>query len=163
MRLLSVWICSRFGKIKGPLEPYELGFRVWLNDLDVFGHMNNGRYQSVMDLGRMDLIYRSGLGKAADKNKWLPLVAAVNMTYKKSLNLGQGYRLITRIVAWDAKWFYVDQRFEIKGQLIARGLVKGLFRGPEGNVVPQVAVDSIQPGLTSPEIPDDFKAFLSSK
>ncbi len=36
-------------------------FRVLPTDLDVLGHMNNGVYLSIMDLGRMDLLQRSGI------------------------------------------------------------------------------------------------------
>ena len=30
--------------------------RVWPNDLDTNAHMNNGRYLTLMDLGRFDLM-----------------------------------------------------------------------------------------------------------
>ena len=29
-------------------------FRVWPTDLDIFNHMNNGKYGALMDLGRLD-------------------------------------------------------------------------------------------------------------
>ena len=53
--------------LRPPLEPLGtsvLGFLVWPNDLDVNVHMNNGRFLSIMDLGRFDLSFRTDLGRA---------------------------------------------------------------------------------------------------
>jgi len=59
-RTFLVWL-----RRNGPrLDPHEVGrltFRVLPTDLDVLGHMNNGVYLSIMDLGRMDLLQRSGV------------------------------------------------------------------------------------------------------
>jgi hypothetical protein len=42
--------------------------------------------------------------------------------------------LVTRLVAWDEKWCFLEQRFERGGTVHAVGRVKALFRGREGNV-----------------------------
>ena len=39
----------------------QLATRVWLNDIDINLHMNNGRYMTVCDLNRVDLFIRTGL------------------------------------------------------------------------------------------------------
>ena len=36
-------------------------FRVWLHDLDAFGHMNNGRYLQIMDVARTHWMVRTGV------------------------------------------------------------------------------------------------------
>ena len=43
-------------------------FRVWPHDLDTSLHMNNGRYWTLMDLGRADLMIRSGLWPSILRN-----------------------------------------------------------------------------------------------
>lgn len=59
-RLAWLSIRSRFGPRIQPTEVARTGFRVWPTDLDVLMHMNNGVYLSIMDLGRIDLMARSG-------------------------------------------------------------------------------------------------------
>jgi hypothetical protein len=46
----------------------------------------------------------------------------------------------------------MEQVFRGPRGLATHALVKQLFRGPEGNLVPQTVVDRIQPGLPSPPL-----------
>ena len=125
-------------RFRSPLEPLGtsiLAFRVWPNDLDVNVHMNNGRFLSVMDLGRFDLTFRTRLGRAMLRNRWMPLVGGVTIRYRRSLDPFERYELHTRLVGWDAKWVFLEQRFlKQGGALAAEGVVKALFRGKDGNV-----------------------------
>jgi hypothetical protein len=53
-------------KARGPvsvLGPCLTPFRCWFTDLDILRHMNNGKYFSIMDLARVDLMIRAGLYK----------------------------------------------------------------------------------------------------
>ena len=125
-------------KLRPPLDPLGtsiLVFRVWPNDLDVNVHMNNGRFLSVMDLGRFDLSFRTRLGRVMLRNRWRALVGGVTIRYRRSLDPFEAYELHTRILGWDAKWFFLEQRFlKQNGDLAAEGVVRALFRGREGNV-----------------------------
>ncbi|MGL4397002.1 MAG: acyl-CoA thioesterase, partial [Hyphomicrobium sp.] len=58
-------------------------FRVWPNDLDLMRHMNNGRYLTLMDLGRTDLMLCSGLWRVALANKWTPIASAVVIRFRR--------------------------------------------------------------------------------
>ena len=61
LRLIWVVIAALSGRrVRLPQDPSRLMFRVWFHDLDPFRHMNNGRYLTIMDLGRTDLMLRSG-------------------------------------------------------------------------------------------------------
>ncbi len=139
-----------------PLEPLGtsvLVFRVWPNDLDVNIHMNNGRFLSVMDLGRFDLTFRTQLGRAMLRNRWMPLVGGVTIRYRRSLDPFERYELRTRLLGWDAKWFFLEQRFlKQGGELAAEGVVRALFRSKEGNVpvaevLRQMGYEGPQPDL----------------
>ena len=44
-------------------EPVELTPRVLPNNLDINGHMNNGRYLTIVDLALFTLFIRSGFAK----------------------------------------------------------------------------------------------------
>ena len=61
LRLAWLMVTARFRPRCDMLGPCRTRFRVWLTDLDVLGHVNNGVYLSLMDLGRVDLLLRSGV------------------------------------------------------------------------------------------------------
>ncbi len=133
IRVLYVFITSFFKpKIVDVLSPSLLKLCVLPNDLDFNLHMNNGRYLTVMDLGRLDLILRSGLFKIMVQQKSVPILASAKIRYRLSLDPFQTYILQTQILGWDEKWFYIEQRFlmgsgQKQGEVAAIGLVKGCF------------------------------------
>ena len=128
-----------------------LTFRVWPNDLDINLHMNNGRYLTIMDLGRADLMIRCGLGKVILKRRWMPVLGAVTIQYRRSLSPFQGFRLRTRILCWDEKWVFLEHRVKsLDGQVAAVAIAKGLLRSPAGLVDPRrhAARPRPEPALT---------------
>ncbi len=136
-RTLWKGLTLRFRPPLGHPAVSVLRFRVWPNDLDVNIHMNNGRFLSVMDLGRFDLTFRTGLGRAMLRARWKPLVGGVTIRYRRSLDPFERFELHTRILGWDEKWFFLEQRFlKEGGDLAAEGIVRALFRGRDGNVTP---------------------------
>jgi len=153
LRCLLVWLSTFVRKRLKILEPSVLSLTVLPNDLDIYGHMNNGRYLTVMDLGRFDFILRSGLGRLAREKAWNPLVASAVIRYRRPLFLFQNYRLVTRVTGWDTRWIYIEQRFERDGHLLAVGLIKGLFYGKSGRVSTHEVLNVLSPGICSPDIP----------
>ena len=128
LRLIKVVTAGCFGKRLAPNETSVLRFRVWPNDLDTNIHMNNGRYLTMMDLGRFDLTIRMGLGKLVWKNKWMPVLSSSNIRYRRSLLPFAKYELHSRLLGWDEKWFYMEQKFIHKGDVYAIALAKGAFK-----------------------------------
>lgn len=110
-------------------------FRVVPTDLDVLGHMNNGVYFSIMDLGRMDLMIRAGLWKTLRDKGWYPVMASETATFRKSLQPWQRYELESRIVGYDAKAVYVQQRFVVNGEIYADAMTRGRFLKKSGGTV----------------------------
>lgn len=111
-----------------PLDEARMSLRVTPVDCDIYAHMNNGRYLTVMDFGRWNHVQRSGLLGLFLKNDWWPVLGAAQIEYRRELRLFQRYELSTRIAAWDGKWFWFDQRFEVGGHLHARAVVRGVIR-----------------------------------
>ena len=135
-RLLCLLLTTRWRGRLGPLDESVLKLRVWPVDLDVNLHMNNGRYLSVMDLGRVDVILRTGLLLPLLRRRWAPLAGSATLRFRRSLGPFSRYELRSRILGWDDKWFFFDQRFVRDGQLMAHGLAKALLRSRSGNVAP---------------------------
>ena len=86
LRLLIIFIASYFKpKIADILATSVLRLRVWPNDLDLNVHMNNGRYLTIMDLGRLDLVLRTGLLKVMIRRGCLPVLSAASIRYRLPL------------------------------------------------------------------------------
>jgi acyl-CoA thioesterase FadM len=138
----------------GVLDEDTLAMRVWPNDIDINLHLNNARYLNVMDFGRMHLLARTQILNHVIRSRWTPLVGAVWMTYRRSLPLFSRFTLASRLVCWDERWFYIEQTFIGSEGLAAVGWVKGLLRGPGGNLDPQKVIETVSPGAVSPPIPE---------
>ncbi len=137
-------------------------FRVLPNDLDLNMHMNNGRYLTVMDLGRIEFITRNGLLKLVRIHKWMAVAGGVSIEYLRPLKLWQRYTITTQCVFWDEKWFYLAQKFVSNDKVIAIALVKALFRGKDGSVLPIRILNLLGHNETlKPEIPEEFKHLMT--
>ena len=141
----------------GVLDEDRIQMRVWPNDIDFNFHLNNSRYLSCMDYGRIHMMAANGILAHALKGHWMPLVGSVDVTYRRSLDLFAAFELRTRTLCWDDKWFYMEQRFQSKAGLAAVAWVKGLFRSEQGNIPPQAIVDLVAPGFVSPPVSEDLE------
>jgi acyl-CoA thioesterase FadM len=147
-----------------PLDESTVRLRVWPNDLDFNVHLNNGRYLSLMDLGRLDLLERTGLFRVALKRGWAPMIGAATIRFRRSLAPFERFTLRSRLISWDEKWLYIEQRFErTNGELAAIGFVRGLMRGKEGNVPTAQLFDIIGFTGPSPAMPDGVRQWIEAE
>lgn len=117
LRIILLLIMAPFrARLVPPLDVSRLKFHVWPNDLDTNLHMNNGRYLTIMDLGRFDLTLRMGFVGAARRNKWIPILSAAKVRFRRELRLFQPYWLETRIVWWSGSQFVIEHRIIITGK-----------------------------------------------
>lgn len=137
IRLLKTFLVSYWQGRARLADVLELHFRVWPNDLDFNLHMNNGRYLTLMDLGRMQFILRTGLMGFVVRERWMPMVGAAHFRFRRSLAPFQKFTLESRLLSWDEKWVYFEQRFVSRGELVGIGHVKGLIRDRNGNIPTQ--------------------------
>ena len=159
IRVLIVMIRALFGrKITSVFETSVVPLRVLPNDLDFNMHMNNGRYLTIMDLGRFDLTLRAGMIQIMLKQKSVPILGAAQIRYRLPLLPFQRYDLHTRIVSWDDRWAFIEQKFIIAdkgakhGAVAAIAIVKGSFYDqknkrmiPTGDVLKAAGMDASSP------------------
>lgn len=152
-RLIYI-VLAAYGRSRlPPLEASRIGLRVWLNDLDIFKHVNNGRYLTLMDLGRVDLLVRTGLVAAMRRRGWTAVVAAATVNYKRPLKFWQRFEMVTRIVGWDEKSVYMQQEIIANGKLIASSMVRMMMRDVSGTVpAAEIMAEAGHP-LSSPSLP----------
>lgn len=134
-------------------------FRVWPNDLDVFRHMNNARYLALLDLGRTDLMARSGFDRTIAERGWYPVVGAQTITYKRSLKLWQRFVVTTRVLGFDERAVYMEQEFRRGGELYARAVVQARFLRRAGGTV-QTA-DVLEAAGGAPEGRENLPAWVA--
>lgn len=126
-RLIWIVLAAFRKPATGVFDETRICLRVLPNDLDTNIHMNNGRYLTIMDLGRVDLTIRSGLWRVMRANRWYPVVGSARMVFCRPLDPFQAYELTTRVAGWDGKWVYMEQRFVVGEMVHARGVLKALF------------------------------------
>lgn len=116
-------------------------FRVWPTDLDILRHMNNGKYLSIMDIGRFDLMQRNGIWDLFRREDWYPVVVGQTISYRKSLNPWKKFTIESRIIGFDEQATYMEQRFvrpsaSGEPEVYARAWVRARILRRSGGVVP---------------------------
>lgn len=135
--------------------PCVTPFRVWPNDIDVFMHMNNGVYLTIMDLARTDLMIRSGVLKKVFKRRWYGVVAGETIRFKRSLKPFQRYDITTEVVCWDHWSFYIVQTFSSDDTFMAKAVVDIRFLAKSGEKIPTSELTKMmEVQQPSPPMPD---------
>ena len=171
LRLLWLLITSPFRpRLALPDERSLLDFRVWPHDLDTSLHMNNGRYWSLMDLGRTDLMLRTGLWRAVLRHRWVPVVNAGAIRFRRELRLFRPIRLETTILGWSDQWLVIRHRILATGRdgaeiVAAVALVRAALydRGQRAFVPPERLLAEIGVTAQSPALTPDVEAFLTAE
>ncbi len=136
--LLTIWRAKTLLRRRGPIAPHSVG-RVRLTtlptDIDLLMHMNNGRYASLFDLGRFDLLIRTGIWDAMNARDWYAVVASESVTFRKSLELWQRFTVESRILGHDDKAVYQIHRAVVGGEVYAEMIVRARFLRKSGGVV----------------------------
>jgi acyl-CoA thioesterase FadM len=159
-RLIRIVIAALLRPRLGLTDTSEVRLRVWPNDLDFNLHMNNGRYFTVMDLGRIDLMIRTGVAGWMWRQKWTPVVGSETMRFKRALKPFQSFRLKTRVLCWDERWVFLEQRFEtLAGELVALGIVKAVLTAERRTMRPKEALKIMGMLRRSPPMPPAVKAW----
>ena len=135
LRLLLLLVTVSFRPRSAPLGPTRKRFIVWPPDLDVLFHVNNGVYLSMLDVARVDLMLRSGVGARLRKHGIYPVVAAETIRFRRSLKLFQAFEVETTVIGWDEKALLIQHHFLRRGELVADAVVRARFLKRQGGTV----------------------------
>jgi acyl-CoA thioesterase FadM len=161
-RLLRLLLFSRFQTKIDYLAKCRTGFIVWPTDLDLLWHMNNGKYFSLMDLGRINLLIRSGLVKVMRDNGFYPVLSGETIRFKKSLQPFTAFTIQTQIMGWDEKNFFIEHFFIRNEEIYAHALVKArMLHKTRGKVSPVECLKAAGTDTVSPPLPDYFKSWIA--
>lgn len=127
-------------KLEHPFIESTIPMRVWLTDIDTFMEMNNGRFLTLMDIGRLEIGSRLGLLSVLKQNKWGLMVGAVSTRFRRRFRPLEKFTLHTKMLYFDERWFYFHQWFTGKdGTARASFLVRTAVISKNG-LVPTEAV-----------------------
>lgn len=131
-RLLLMLIRARRRPALGIFGAASLPMRALPTDIDIAGHVNNGVYFSMFDLGRFDLMVRAGAWGTMRRLRWTPVVQAETITFRKSIVLGTRFSVETRIAGMDERSIYFEQRMVAGGEIHAEAFIAARLLGPDG-------------------------------
>lgn len=156
----TLWVLAR-ARRRPPLSIWDsasLPMRALPTDVDIAGHVNNGQYFGLFDLGRFDLMARSGVMRAVRRRGWLPVVQAEQIAFRRSVTLGTAFTLETRVIGLDERAVWFEQRVVVAGDVAVRGYVCTRLRGRDGTPVGNdevraLAVELGHDPAAEPELP----------
>ncbi|MDR3428854.1 MULTISPECIES: acyl-CoA thioesterase [Silvimonas] len=163
-RLIWQMLFARFRPVCPVLGPCRTPYQVYPNDLDILRHVNNGRYFTLLDLARTDLMIRSGLADKVKQAGWFPVVAMETIHFRKALTVWQRFEVQTDVLGWDEKAVFLQHRIERKGEIIAVAVVAARFLRRTGGSVLTSDLMALG-GIThpSPPLPDWIVAWVQGQ
>ena len=148
----------------GPLDEARLEMRTWPTDFDWTGHVGDERYLELMKLGRYVLASRQGILAEMNKKGVTAHVGAAEVQYLDELNMLESIQVASRVVAWDEKWLYLEQRIERSGgRAVAIGRVQLVFKQKGETVPPELVMSWSGQQVASPILPEEYRRLRSNR
>ena len=144
IHVMLVFSAKRKSKLQITDES-KIDFTVWPTDIDV-SIMNHAAIMTVMEMGRIDFIVRSGFFKLAREKKWYFPSASVSAQFIRPLKIFQKATVRTRVFHMNDKWIYIEQKVERAGKVMAICLVKATVKKGRESVTTQEIVEALQLG-----------------
>ena len=139
------------------MEQCSTPFIVMPSDLDALGHVNNGKYFSLMDVARVDHAMRAGYAWIFRRRSWWPVIVASTVQFYSPLLPFRRFVVETQPIGWDERTFFVRHRV-VRGdagrQLVAEAIVRAVIRNAAGSIGSRdvvVALGEIVPPAPMPE------------
>lgn len=159
-RCLEILARARFRPLLQIEDESVLRMRVWPGDLDFYPEMNNGRHLSLMDLGRLDFAARTGLLSLVRQRGWGLVVGGASIRYRRRLPPWRRFRLRTRLLGHDGRWFYFDQRTERQEETCSAALIRAGIRNRDGLVPAHEVLQALGVKSWTHELPDWVAAWV---
>lgn len=141
LRLIWLLLTYRFKPKMAFTDILDRPMRVMPGDLDINGHVNNGRYLTLVDLAIIETFLRSGVLFKAFRQGWRPMLGGSLISYRRGLAPFAKYTLRFQLQSWDERWNYFRFEFIQGGKTAAVGYAKGAMVGAQG-WISNAAVDA---------------------
>jgi acyl-CoA thioesterase FadM len=159
LRLIRIGFSALTQPKAGLLDSTSVRLRVWPNDLDFNAHVNNGRYLTLADMGRVHWFLRTGVLATARKHNAFPIVGDAMAKFRRDLRLFEKVEIRTRLLGWDHKWGFLEHRFVRMDRVLGVVAIRGVFKGAGGNLDPQEVLSDMAVATPSPALPEWTQRF----
>lgn len=161
---IGLTTATSFTRGKVPLlAESRMPMRIWPSDIDVYGHVNNGVYLTLMDQGRLDHTLRTGMMFEMLRRGWMPVLGAATVRFRRELRVFEAFEMATRIAYWDDKWVYFAQSFERAEVLHAEGFARAIVKRRGETVSPAELMSSLGHGGPPPDAEEALSLWVASQ
>jgi acyl-CoA thioesterase FadM len=145
-----------------PFEAHVSQHICWPWDIDPWMELNNGRTLTLFDLGRIPFALRSGLVAAAKARGWGITAAGNSVRYRRRVRMFHRVRMVTRILGWDGRFFYIEQSMWRRGKCLNHMLLRSAVTSAQGIVPPDEVVREMGHTGGRPALPDWVQAWIAA-
>lgn len=139
----------------GLYEAVSIDRRVGLTDIDLNLHLNNAKYLKYMDLARLENMLANGMMWKFIRSNTRPIITNTEIAYIRELRTWQPFSVSARILGYDDKYIYSEQRFMSDGKLCTHAFTRFacVYKGrarPAPEVLAHVGITEPSPSLPEP-------------
>jgi acyl-CoA thioesterase FadM len=148
------------------LDRVSLKRHAGIFDIDINFHLNNANYLKFMDHGRLEHSVVTGLLKQMLNSDCRMVVSNTEIAYIREVMPYRPFYVRTRMLGWDEKYIYFDQRFDMEGELHTHALLRCVPLHKKKIITPQEFQSMTGFKRSSPALPeyiDSWKAMLKDK
>ncbi|MEO1639028.1 MAG: acyl-CoA thioesterase [Pseudomonadota bacterium] len=153
VRVIKEYLRARRMPPLEPLGTHVSYHRCWPQDIDNFLEMNNGRILSILDIGRTGLAARVGLIAALARNRWALTIAGSSARYRRRIRPFAKFRIVSRAVGWDHRFFYIEQTIWLGAECAVQVLYRSAVTDKNGIVAPERVFADVGFDGTPPVLP----------
>ena len=124
LRLTAEMLRARRAPRLAPGDVHETRLRIWPWDLDFARELNNGRTLTLMDMGRIPALYRTGVFDKVYGAGMFMTMAGATVRWRRRIRLWDRVTLRSRLVGWDNRFFYVEQAMVLRGEVAAHAVYR---------------------------------------
>lgn len=162
IRLLTEMTLARRASTLAPFDPHVSTHRCWPWDLDPWIELNNGRTLTLYDLGRLPMAVRNGMIATMKEQGWNITVAGNTVRYRRRIRAFQKFTMVSRLLGWDQRFFYMDQSIWRAGECCNQIMVRGAITSDAGIVPPRQLFEAAGLSPDSPALPDWVTAWIKA-
>ena len=145
----------------GPFDTHVSHHVCWPFDVDIWLELNNGRTLTLYDLGRLVLFRRTGVVGVMRRQGWGGTVAGASVRYRRRVRPFQRIEMRSRLVGWDARFFYFEQAMWRRGECTSHVLLRTAITDG-GGIVASDRVGAAAGIGASPPLPDWVRAWAQA-
>ncbi|MGX9355905.1 acyl-CoA thioesterase [Roseobacteraceae bacterium S113] len=163
LRMTRELIAARSMPKLGIWDTHVSHHRVWLQDIDTFLELNNGRTLTLLDVGRIPMAARMGLIEVLRREKWALTMAGCSVRWRRRLRPFEAFEMRSRGLCYDEKFMYIEQSMWKKnGECANHVLYRSAVTDKNGIVAPVRVLDAMGLEDKNKPMPEWVRAWIEA-